>query len=179
MKLSLVKKASPTAATMTLVDTETNEAITNSKGQPMAILVEGMQSTAARNAYLAIHRRLKPRSVTKAEKVRTELAKRKEAIEADYAKDDIADEAADALATEYVDVVNQLEEAATVVENYNASIGAEVLVGITVGWDNLEADDKPLKFTKENAKALYEAEDWIAAQVLSCASNAENFAPKM
>lgn len=179
MKISLVKKASPTAATMTLVDPETNEAITNSKGEPMTILIEGMQSTAARNAYLAIHRRLKPRNVAKAEKARTELAKRKEAIEAEYVNDDIADEAADALTTEYADVANQLEEANTIVENYNAAIGAEVLVGITVSWNNLEADDKPLKFTKENAKAIYGAEDWIAAQVLSFASKAENFAPKM
>jgi len=179
MKLSLVKKASPTSATLTLTDPETNEAITNSKGEAMTIVVEGMQSTAARNAYLAIHRRLKPRNVTKAEKARTELAKRKEAIEADYAKDGLSDEAAEVLTTEYAGVVSQLEEAATVIESYNASIGAEVLVGITVGWSNLEADDKPLKFTKENAKALYEAEDWIAAQVLSFASKAENFAPKM
>lgn len=47
---------------------------------------------------------------------------------------------------------------------------------LTVGWsDNIETDDGKIAFSEDNAVKLYEAEDWIGAQVIDFAGDPSNF----
>ena len=59
-------------------------------------------------------------------------------------------------------------------------IGAEYLAAITQGWsDNwVDDDDKPVKYTPENAVLLYTANDGIAEQVLNFAVDISNYDQK-
>lgn len=52
----------------------------------------------------------------------------------------------------------------------------EHLVSITVGFDNLIVDGKPLDYSKANARKLY-AQKWIREQVERFANNRANFLP--
>jgi len=178
MKLSLVK---PTAVTAVLIlkDPKTDEVLTNSAGETMSIEVAGMQSQGARNAYLKINRRLKPRNVVQAEKQRPKLLELKSEIEEAYAAEDLDDVKAKQLEIDYKQTVDELDAATSVIEAHSSGIGAEVLAGITVTWAGLEDDKGAIKHNEKNAIALYSANDWIATQVLAFASDEGNFAPKM
>lgn len=47
---------------------------------------------------------------------------------------------------------------------------------LTTGWsDNIETDDGKIAFSEDNAVKLYEAEDWIGAQVIDFAGDPSNF----
>jgi len=58
--------------------------------------------------------------------------------------------------------------------------GAEILAALTESWSsNLVTDLGSLPCNFKNAKALYLAEDWIAAQILAFVTEVSNFAPKI
>ena len=64
-------------------------------------------------------------------------------------------------------------------DDQSKELGAEFLAKLTVGWsDNIEVEGEKLKFTYNNAVALYMEQDWIGQQVVSFVSRLENYAPK-
>lgn len=64
-------------------------------------------------------------------------------------------------------------------DEQNKELGAEFLAKLTVGWSsNIEIEGEKLKYTYNNAVALYMEQDWIGQQVIAFVSNLENYAPK-
>jgi len=64
-------------------------------------------------------------------------------------------------------------------DEQSKELGAEFLAKLTVGWsDNIEVEGEKLKYTYNNAVALYMEQDWIGQQVIAFVSSLENYAPK-
>jgi hypothetical protein len=57
----------------------------------------------------------------------------------------------------------------------NAAI--EHLVSITVGFDNLVLDGKPLEYSKANTRLLFKRLRWVREQVEAFSGNRANFLP--
>lgn len=55
----------------------------------------------------------------------------------------------------------------------------ELLASVTVGWEGLEENGKKVKFSKEEAKRIYETVPIIAEQVDKFVGDRENFLPKV
>lgn len=55
------------------------------------------------------------------------------------------------------------------------SEGSDILAAVTVGWENIDANGKPLEFSKDAAKELYLKFDWIAEQVRTAVYTRSNF----
>lgn len=54
-------------------------------------------------------------------------------------------------------------------------LGAEFLADITLGWEGILRDGKPLKFTRDNAIWLYSNFELVNNQVYSFATDLRNF----
>lgn len=54
----------------------------------------------------------------------------------------------------------------------------ELLAAVTIGWEGVEENGKKVKFTKEEAKRIYESVPVIAEQVDKFVGDRENFLPK-
>ena len=53
----------------------------------------------------------------------------------------------------------------------------ELAVAITLSWsDNIETEELgKLPFSRDNARKLFESEEWIANQIIEFGANSENF----
>ena len=64
-------------------------------------------------------------------------------------------------------------------EEEAAQSGAEFLASVVAGWSgNIEDDNGPIQYSRENAIKLFKAEDWLARQVQSFCMSLEHYSPK-
>ena len=68
-------------------------------------------------------------------------------------------------------------EGKTLTDEQDRQYGAELLAALTASWGNIEDENGPVEFSRDNAVALYLAQDWLGGQVLNFSMRLKNFDP--